>query len=247
VNTTTQKTHNNNSHNKTLHHHHKLGEEPNKPLENCAVVTNDEPHQKSRPAASTSNKTNSSAKGPSPSSRTHTVGDPSDPTKLPRKAPFAAPKKTTDPGLSAWGPRLFHRLTPLPRTQITEAANRATPPPNRCRSNHRTKRTALRPSAPKGPLHHPANTGQAPLQPPRANKTGPPPPLPDQGGSRYVAPPRRARRQAPSSHVPRELGFHPENPVKQKHDDPQWCPNRKKRRPQEHCHHCHRPVKAFTR
>jgi hypothetical protein len=34
--------------------------------------------------------------------------------------------------------------------------------------------------------------------------------------------------------------------VKQKHDDPQWCPNRKKRRPQERCHHCHRPVKAFA-
>jgi hypothetical protein len=59
--------------------------------------------------------------GPSPSSRAHTVGDPSDPTQLQRKALVAAPKKTTDPGLSAWGPRLFHRLTPLPRTQMSEA------------------------------------------------------------------------------------------------------------------------------
>jgi hypothetical protein len=201
-----------------------LGEELNKPLENCAVVS----HAESRgPLQAQATKPTPPPRVRPPSSRTHTVGDPSDPTKLQRKALVAAPKKTTDPGLTAWGPRLFHRLTPLPRTQITEAAKRATPPPSRCRRNHRTKRTASRPSAPKGPLHQPANKGQAPLQPPRVNNTGPPP-LPDQGGSRYAAPPRRARRQAPSSHVPRGLGFHPENPVEQKHDDPQWCPNMKK-------------------
>ncbi|CAN6327867.1 unnamed protein product [Urochloa humidicola] len=33
--------------------------------------------------------------------------------------------KTTDLGHSAWGPRLSHRLTPLPRTQISETAKRA--------------------------------------------------------------------------------------------------------------------------
>jgi hypothetical protein len=47
--------------------------------------------------------------------------------------------------------------------------NRVTPPPNSCRRNHRTIRTASRPSTPKSPQHHPANTGQTHVQPPRAN------------------------------------------------------------------------------
>jgi hypothetical protein len=64
------------------------------------------------------------------------------------KLPSQRRRKPLDLGLSAWGPRHFHCLTPLPRTQISEAANRATPPPNRCQRNHRTMRTASRPSAP---------------------------------------------------------------------------------------------------
>jgi hypothetical protein len=60
-----------------------------------------------------SSKSNSSTMEPSTSSRTHTVGNPPDLAKLQCKTPVEVPMKTTKPGLSAWGPRHFHRLTLL--------------------------------------------------------------------------------------------------------------------------------------
>ena len=101
--------------------------------------------------------------GPSPSSRTHTIGDPHVPVKLQHKTPVVAPMKTTDPGHSVWGPCLSHCFTPLPKTQISEAAKRATPPPSRRRRHHRTMHTNSSPPEPMDPLHLPANTNQAHL------------------------------------------------------------------------------------
>jgi hypothetical protein len=69
-----------NAHDKTLRHCHKLREEPKEAHKNCAVVAYDEPHQKTRPAASMSSKSNSSAMDPSPSSHTH-VRQPSWPSE----------------------------------------------------------------------------------------------------------------------------------------------------------------------
>jgi hypothetical protein len=44
--------------------------------------------------------------------------------------PTTSPGTPTDPGHSAWGPRLTHRLS-LPRTQVITAAKGASPPPCR--------------------------------------------------------------------------------------------------------------------
>jgi hypothetical protein len=54
----------------------KLEEEPKETPMNCDVVANDQPRQKTQLAASDS-KSNSSAMDLSPSSCTHTVGNPS--------------------------------------------------------------------------------------------------------------------------------------------------------------------------
>jgi hypothetical protein len=78
---------------------------------NCAAVTNIDPRQQTRPAASQSDNLSSSTTGPSTSSRTKKVADPPAPTKRRQKTPVMAPMQITDPGHSAWGARLIHRLT----------------------------------------------------------------------------------------------------------------------------------------
>jgi hypothetical protein len=51
--------------------------------------------------------------GSSSSSRTHKIADPPAQPKRRQRTPVATPIKITDPGHSAWGPRLFHCLTLL--------------------------------------------------------------------------------------------------------------------------------------
>ena len=104
--------HANNTLNKTLHHH-KLGEEVKEAAANCAVVANAVPRQEPQPAASPNGYPNSSTMGLSPSSRTNMIVDPSAPVVHQQNTPIAAPINTTDPGHSAWGPRLSHRLSLL--------------------------------------------------------------------------------------------------------------------------------------
>jgi hypothetical protein len=126
--TSPHKQHTNNAHNKTLHHHN-LGEEPKECHQNSRRR-----HQR---CATTKAATRSKLKWPpellhhglSPTSRTHSIVDPSASTLLRQKTPVAAPMKTTDPGHSAWGPCLIHRLTLLPKTLISETTLRATPLP----------------------------------------------------------------------------------------------------------------------
>jgi hypothetical protein len=160
--TTTQTTHTNNAHNKTLHHHN-LGEEPK------------ESHQNSRRRhqrrATTKTATRSKLKWPpellhhglSPTSRTHSIVDPSASTLLRQKTPVAAPMKTTDPGHSAWGPCLIHRLTLLPKTRISETTLRATPLPSRHPDYHymytKCANSRLHPHGPSAPpCQHGPNT-----------------------------------------------------------------------------------------
>jgi hypothetical protein len=69
------------------------------------------PRQKSRPAASLSGNQSSFTKGLSLSRRTHTTVDPPAPALLRRNTPVATPRRITDPGHSARGPRLTRRLT----------------------------------------------------------------------------------------------------------------------------------------
>ena len=105
--------------------------------------------------------------------RTHRIVDPSDPVLLQQNTPIAAPLKNTDPGHSAWGPRLSHRLTllrattlkctgtsplatldtALPSTRTSETALRALPTPCRHRGHYCTKRASPRHVAPMDPLH----------------------------------------------------------------------------------------------
>jgi hypothetical protein len=100
----------NNAPNKTLHHLN-LEEKPEAATMNCAAVTNVVPRQQTRPAPSQSDNSSSSTTGPSTSSRTKKVADPPVPTKRRHRTPVMAPMQATDPGHSAWGPRLIHCLT----------------------------------------------------------------------------------------------------------------------------------------
>jgi hypothetical protein len=72
----------------------------------------------------------------------------------------------TDPGLSAWGPRLTHTHSP-PRTQISKTAKRVAPPPQ------------LTTSSPQHPARQPKTSStHGPSSPSRRHQTSAPPPTP---------------------------------------------------------------------
>jgi hypothetical protein len=83
---------------------------------NCAVVTDVVLRQKSRPAASKSNISNSSTMGPPPSSPTHTHVDPPVLVKLQHRTLIVVPMNTTGLGHLRGGLAFFHRLAILYQT-----------------------------------------------------------------------------------------------------------------------------------
>ncbi|CAO2037846.1 unnamed protein product [Urochloa humidicola] len=84
--------------------------------------------------------------GVSPSSHTQDRRSPY-PVDLQQNTLIAVPMKITDPGHSAWGPRLFHRLALLCQRlrYLNETAKRATPPNNQHLDPHSTKHDNSRP------------------------------------------------------------------------------------------------------
>ena len=169
--------------------------------------------------------------GRSPSSHTHDRRSP-----CPRGAsvehPVAAPMKIANPSHSVWGPRLSHRLTSLPRTQVNETAMGATPPSSRHRGHQSTKRASSRPLAPMGPLHLPANTNQAHLHCRCARAT----PSTNhrhyltKAGLRCDASKEGTTPMALPSHVQRWTGFSPSRAsCSRGHGASQWCPQQGQR------------------
>ena len=152
---TTQTTHANNTHNRTLRHH-KLGEKPKEATVSCAIVANAVPHQRD-PLQTIAATRNSSTMGKSPSSHTHDHRSPS-----PSRSSAEHSRRSDDGKHWSWplcmgASPLPPPRTPLPRTQISETAMRATPPSSRHRSHHRTMQR-LKISEPMVPLHLLANT-----------------------------------------------------------------------------------------
>ena len=148
--TITQTTHANNAPNKTLHHH-KLGEEAKEAVTNCAVIANVVPRQEPQPAASPSSYPKSSTMELSPSSRTNTIIDPSAPVVRQQNTPVVAPMNTTDPGLSAWGPHLFHRLTLLTQHNSSPAHRAPPAPPLPSQHGRERQRPAAQPQLTPSP------------------------------------------------------------------------------------------------
>jgi hypothetical protein len=104
----------------TTHHQHQpTGREDRRKSSTHAPSSPTLSHAEGATRCSPNNPQSSSTMGLSTSNYTNTIVEPSDPVKL-QHTLTTAPGATTGPGHSAWGPRLTHCLSTLPRTQISK-------------------------------------------------------------------------------------------------------------------------------
>jgi hypothetical protein len=178
--------------------------------------------------------------GMSPASCGNTLADPSTPAELQQTLSSRFQEQPLILA-TAWGPRLIHRLTPLPRTQISKTALRASPPSSWHRVHHCNLHASSRPQAPMDPPHLDSNTDH-PHIPQHLQTTS----TTTQAARLQM---RRLQEghdaKTPPSHV-RMDKFSPKSPRDGTECldmiPPAWSPTHQRRR-----HHAHRPVKAFTR
>jgi hypothetical protein len=124
---------------------------------------------------------------------------------------------TTDRGHSAWGPRHIHRLTPLPRTQISETAMRAPPLPNCHRDHHCTLQDSSNLPAPwilcTLEATHTKHT-------PHSTSSQPPPPVAQTVGLQLWRLQEGHDAEAPPSHIQLDKVFTPKSPMRNRSSSP---------------------------
>jgi hypothetical protein len=136
---------------------------------------------------------------------------------------------TTDPGHSAWGPRLIHRLILLCqglRYLKPEGGNASAQPSPRSQPQQACQ---LKTSGARGSSAPPCQHGRRALHmPPHAsNTTNQPPPPPIQVGIPNAMPPRRARRQRCCRRTSiKDRAFTLGKPCATRNNASQWWPQR---------------------
>jgi hypothetical protein len=181
-------------------------------------------HAKAQLAAGTNNPQSPSIMGLSSTSCTNPAVDPSDPKKLQhtlhhstRDAHWSWPLCV---GASPHPPPLS-----LPKTQVTNAANRASPPPPPSRRNTAALSSATQVFQNPWALSTPTatRTNALPATPP-ANSTT------TSDGAPDTTPSRRVRRQGADVARPEGRGFHPVSPPQRDRSASPWCPQQGEQR-----------------
>jgi hypothetical protein len=116
------------------------------------------PRQKSQPTAIPISYLDSSTMGLSPSSRAPTIVDPPAPALRQQKFPSRHHRKSLISATCVGASPLPPPHTPLPKTEISKTALRASLPPCCHQGHHCTMCAKSRPIEPMGPLHRAANT-----------------------------------------------------------------------------------------
>jgi hypothetical protein len=120
--------------------------------------------------------------------------------------------ETNNSGHSAWWPCLIHRLTPLPRTRISETAKKGTPLLSHHQDHHCTKCANPR-LHPHGPSAPPCQSRTKRATTAATQKATPPADHHHCYKSRWVsrcdAFKKGMTSMTPSSHVHKGMGFHP--------------------------------------